>query len=205
MASKSNKRCRGVRKLREIMEGYADVPYSAPECLYVICTWADSDKLDRYARAGFPINKVKRAPYELSTLIHCIQLEVPDAFYQKLIALGANVDDTDRDGWSALHYGCLDGEVEKIRMLIENGANVNATDCWGGTPLCTICRSSLLDTPERIRIVRMLLEAGADRYARDADSYTARRYAEEGGHPRELLELFETVWPVPLPDVKKAE
>lgn len=46
-----------------------------------------------------------------------------------------DVNGQDYDGRTALHIAASVGNVEAVKILVENGANVNVLDCWGGRPL----------------------------------------------------------------------
>jgi ankyrin repeat protein len=59
-----------------------------------------------------------------------------------------------------------------VRTLITGGADVNARDTRGQTPLMRAVR---IDNPQ---IVRLLIQAGADARIRDSRGRTARTYAE---------------------------
>lgn len=52
-----------------------------------------------------------------------------------LIAAGASVHDTDRDGSTSLHKAADKGRDKVALMLIENGANIDSRDLAGLTPL----------------------------------------------------------------------
>ena len=41
----------------------------------------------------------------------------------------------DYDKRTAIHLAASEGNYEMVKWLVENGADVNAVDRWGGTPL----------------------------------------------------------------------
>lgn len=65
------------------------------------------------------------------------------------------------------------GNVEILRFLVENGANVNATDDFGFTPLMAASDSQFLDA------VTFLIDQGADVNLHDSGGFTALHYAIE--------------------------
>jgi hypothetical protein len=68
-----------------------------------------------------------------------------------------NVDSRDRIGATPLHWAALSLNQRTIQTLIRSGANVNAVDSLGFTPLMhavSVCRS--------VEAVRLLLRFGAD-------------------------------------------
>jgi len=83
-----------------------------------------------------------------------------------LIACGANVNDRD----SPLLYAVTAEDEETIKTLIERGANVNDGGRCGMTPLHAACQ---IQGGGREKIIRMLIEAGADRTLRNASGETA--------------------------------
>lgn len=48
---------------------------------------------------------------------------------------GIHVNRKDDDGLTALHYACRKGSKDIVKLLIENGAEVNSTSNIGSTPL----------------------------------------------------------------------
>src|SRR5688572_5031416 len=51
------------------------------------------------------------------------------------IAAGADVRQTDRSGWTALHLAAGSGRGEVARLLLKHGADPNAASVGGATPL----------------------------------------------------------------------
>ncbi|MFC1604810.1 ankyrin repeat domain-containing protein [Planctomycetota bacterium] len=64
--------------------------------------------------------------------------------------------ETGKRSSSSLHQAAVDGDIEQVRLLISKGANVNAQDEKGNTPLCRAVESG------KMEIVQLLVEAGAD-------------------------------------------
>ena len=88
--------------------------------------------------------------------------------------LGA--DGADDYGMTALHFAAAGGDVEMARILIDNGASVNARSDIGETALMFAARWG------RVDIVAMLLAEEADASLVNAYGETALSLAEEGGH-----------------------
>ena len=77
-----------------------------------------------------------------------------------------------------------DGETEKVKALLESGADVNAKDLIGLAPLMLAAFHSHTET------VAVLLEAGANLEAKDILGHTTLGLAESGGHT-ETVELLK--------------
>jgi ankyrin repeat protein len=63
----------------------------------------------------------------------------------------------DRRRWTALHFATRTKNPAVVKLLIEAGANVNAKDDEGITPL----HQGLLQYPVNLEMTEMLLAAGA--------------------------------------------
>jgi len=72
-----------------------------------------------------------------------------------LLACGADARAKLPDGWTAIHSVCKDGEMGVLKDLLSHGANINATDRKGQTPL------SLAREYGHAEIAMFLKESGA--------------------------------------------
>ena len=73
-----------------------------------------------------------------------------------LLTSGADVNATQVDGTTALHWAAYYDDAETAALLVKAGANVNAANRYGVPPLALAC------TNGNAAVVRLLLEAGAD-------------------------------------------
>ena len=71
---------------------------------------------------------------------------------KELLDNGANVNQTNKNGWTALHAAAYEGHTEVVALLLEWGANVNQADDSGATVL------SMAACKGHIEIVRLLLD-----------------------------------------------
>lgn len=61
--------------------------------------------------------------------------------------------------WTTWQYSNIPGALEIMQKLIQHGADVNALDKWGNTPLHGICD---MYKPNDIEAAKILIEAGCD-------------------------------------------
>ena len=78
------------------------------------------------------------------------------ALFRKLLDAGADVNATQVDGMTALHWAVYNDDVATARMLVRAGAKVSAANRYGVPAL------SLASTNGNAEMVKLLLEAGAD-------------------------------------------
>lgn len=97
---------------------------------------------------------------------------------------GGNINEADANGDTALHRAVqIPGLDENISELIANGANVNATNKLGRTPLHLTTMNDYVSTSR----VQVLLDAHADPSARDVEGRTPLHYllmSTEAGYTR---------------------
>ena len=100
-----------------------------------------------------------------------------------LLQAGADVNRADKDNSTALHYATLYSEDDDksiaeniMQQLLRGGANANAQDSGGETPLLQCARDGFIEG------VRLLLEYNADKSLCDKNGMTPRAHAEQNGH-----------------------
>jgi ankyrin repeat protein len=96
-------------------------------------------------------------------------------FLEMALSMGVPVDFVlDSHGRTALHLTVLDSDAEKVSCLLEHGANVNAKDEMGNTPLILSIKHSVLEPLLLHReVTTTLIRHGADLNAVDKHGYTA--------------------------------
>ena len=102
--------------------------------------------------------EAKRAPY-LGRLLQDPRLQI---------------DQKDKDGWTALHWASWSGLDRLSEMLIEKKADINNKEDNGFTPLMLAAMRG------NIQVVALLLDKGADMNAVNKFGKTALQLAEEG-------------------------
>lgn len=73
--------------------------------------------------------------------------------------------------WSALDKAIQINRLDIVKLLVDNGANINAQDKAGVSALYLAIQE------ETTEIVRYLIESGADVHLRDEDGWSAIHYA----------------------------
>jgi ankyrin repeat protein len=99
---------------------------------------------------------------------------------------GADPNVADRNGLTALHFASRDHSLELVTLLVEHGANVNAQDRHGNSPL----GDAIFSTKPRLdETVAALLAAGADKDLKNKSGVSAVGLAEtmQDPHSRTLL------------------
>lgn len=95
-----------------------------------------------------------------------------------------NIDFTDTDGFSPLHWACHYGQLATAQSLVEAGADVNKQAPELSTPLLLAAAGG------HHEIVRFLLDNGASVSHMDIVGNTALMYAAAGNHPHTCNELL---------------
>ena len=94
-----------------------------------------------------------------------------------------NVKD-DENGMISLHYAAWNGPIEISRLLLQNGADVNAKDNSVSTPLHLAAMNGHID------ILHLLVENGADLEAQNNTGSRTLHYAARYGRLPFIQELI---------------
>jgi ankyrin repeat protein len=78
---------------------------------------------------------------------------------------------------------CVEGGLQEVKELLDNGANINAKDEYGNTALILAAHKG------HTEIVKLLMDSGADVNAKNIFSNTPLMVASWRGHP-EVVKLF---------------
>ena len=147
--------------------------------------------VSRWLALGVNPNRFALAGWELP--LHRAARHGDQAIFERLLRAGADIESTARhDASTALHYAASGGRVEMMRMLIDRGADVNAStvSLWrpsrgGLTPLHGATDGGNYDA------VVLLLEHGADPNAATGEGVTPLHNAAYGGIVRMVILLLD--------------
>lgn len=108
--------------------------------------------------------------------------------FKDLIALGADVNECDCNGVTPLWLAAQQSNYEAAKILIEHGANLEARDRFGSSPLHRAIIHSKLAKDDRT--IKLLLDAGADIHCQNNSGITPLKLANTiAGFP--YLYLFK--------------
>jgi hypothetical protein len=135
----------------------------------------------RQAAASHFIDEIKHYMYGGDTALHIAAAAYRTALVRQLVALGAAVDAQNRRRQQPLHYAVDGGpgaahwnpttQAATIRALVDAGADPNAIDTGGVTPLHRAVRNRCAAA------VKTLLELGADPRRKNGSGSTPAQLA----------------------------
>ena len=123
------------------------------------------------------------APANDLRLIHAIRSQNAE-LARELVADGVDVNATQGDGATALHWAAHRDDLETLELLISSGAYVNAVNDLGATPLQVACVNGSGSMVER------LLTVGADATAELLNGETALMTCARTGNTRSVRALL---------------
>jgi ankyrin repeat protein len=120
-----------------------------------------------------------------SVLVQAIRKKCDDEVIDLLLENGADLNDFDNEGVSIFDFAVMYNNVRIVELLLNQGFDVNHTRRRSGfTPLMgAVCYG-------RSEIVKKLLDAGADKTARDNYNMNAYDYAKKM-HKKSMMELLQ--------------
>jgi len=89
-----------------------------------------------------------------------------------------------------LGLAACDGDINRVKKVLERGANVNGTSVQGGSALtgAQACKGN--NDPTRVELVELLIAKGADVNHQDGDGATALIYAARNGDTQAVSVLL---------------
>jgi uncharacterized protein len=137
-------------------------------------------------RSGWPERGYQEpTPGEMTALLYAARdgrLEMA----RTLIAANAQVNQVEANGVSPLVMATANNHIDVAQLLLEHGADANATDWWGRTPLWTAVDlrdlevnktdDNGVDRAAALQLIRALLDRGANVNARTKEVPPLRRF-----------------------------
>lgn len=125
-----------------------------------------------------------KSPAEASELADLIE----DGARRQALALienGADVNATQGDGTTPLHWAVYRIDTELVALLLESGARPDAINVYGSSPLAEAAKVA------EVGLVETLLDAGADPDAPNVDGQTVLMLAARSGSTEIVRQLLE--------------
>ena len=106
-----------------------------------------------------------------------------------LLKQGADVNSSQGDGMTALHWAALHGDTTMVSMLVAAGANLRATTRLGGFTALHLASQS-----GQSAVIGALIGAGADVHVRTSTGATALLHAARAGDVEGVSRLLASYW-----------
>lgn len=153
--------------------------------LFLAAMADDRDNVSLLLGKGADPNRKMRliGMFPTSPLFEAVGFGDP-AMIKALLAGGADVQEKDQDGMTALHWAVVANHAEAAQALLAGGADVNAVDRFGYTPLLYAATIDFGDAETETALLR----AGADPNIKDKKGKTAFAQAREYPYLRAALE-----------------
>jgi ankyrin repeat protein len=127
------------------------------------------------------------------TVLYLAIARSDEAIVKRLIDRGANPNIADGAGSLPLVEAVVDSDANAniVKMLLENGAEVNKTETENGAPaLIFAAQNKEISSNLRKTIVEMLIEKGADKKIKEKGGKTALDWAKEKNNS-EIIDLLK--------------
>ena len=160
----------------------------------------DAVKTDQYELVKSVLEKSSNLGQEELSLALAASVDCEDLrIMQLLIEHGADVNFIPPDCMPVLNWAVEQGRADVIRLLAENGANMNIQDNMGNTPLHIALDIEITSASEwshlpEMEISRLLYDLQADPTVQDKEGISCIDMVRERSFP-EALDLFLKRYP----------
>ena len=97
---------------------------------------------------------------------------------QLLLSKNIDINDHDKEQkWTALHFASRDQKSDVVEVLIKNNATIDPVDIFGNTPLWR----AVMTAQEDLRVIKLLLSAGADKNKKNSTNASPFDIAQRRG------------------------
>jgi TonB family protein len=184
-------------RTRKISDHDEAAPGALQNLLLDVDRVADSHRWRHGDPEKEPITRVGRDTYLPKPGVTSFMLEVARNKVDRvkeLIASGADLEETDASGWSALMYAAGSSNSTALQLLLKAGADPNQRSLRGDTALMASCASGSWDDD--------LVRAGAEVNAQNKDGQTALMFLAARDEPDEIRDALKAGANAALKDVK---
>ena len=114
---------------------------------------------------------------------------------QRLLELEADVNIRNYKEKTALHYAAKAGFTKVMNLLLENGADVDASDREGETPLFDAINSTIKNKSKKKNAIAVLLSHGADPNFKSHEGLTPMQLVQQSRSKEkaEIVKMFQDV------------
>ncbi|MFH4973669.1 hypothetical protein AB6A40_000378 [Gnathostoma spinigerum] len=147
------------------------------------------DALKELVTHGAQISHIDKDKHTaLHWAVVCGQIEIVEFLLQE----GASINACDAQEAQALHYATIADDIPTERalsilhILLKHGANVNAKDLDGRTPVLWAASNGSMEA------LTSLLQSGGDRYTQDRDQLGVLHCAASNGHDKVIQMIIES-------------
>ena len=145
-----------IKRLLELGADIQQLEFNAGWSALHFAAWDSSPEIIEYLLSlGMTVNMTDKSG-QTPLMCACYKGGRLDNI-KRLFELGADIQQLDCEGWSALHFAAWDSSPEIIDYLLSLGMTVNMTSKTGQTPLMCACLES-----GRLDNIKRLLELDAD-------------------------------------------
>ncbi|KAM3073881.1 hypothetical protein ACMFMG_008499 [Clarireedia jacksonii] len=132
----------------------------------------------------------------LHDLMYCVQRSRPIhiLLVDLLLDYGADVNDTDQDGNTALHFAAkVLTEIKVTQYLVSRGASVTIANHEGETPLHVAARGGCFP-PDRVKAQDEMIEILLQGFSGDEATILMNQSNKDGQNPREICANSRKKW-----------